>query len=223
MILKKINALTERVEALENLVNILSTDNTVLKARLSCISEDSGEDDLFLEGCNVHVLNGIGYTDSQNAKGNLIVGYNEDTFDGPNDRTGSHNLIIGSEHTYSSFGGFVAGFRNTISGEVASVSGGENNTASGFAASVSAGNNNIASGQWSSVSGGGETNPNFGNRALGDLSSVSGGQDNETSGLASSISAGRFNFASGIRSSISGGSNNHATAKWTSTVPAGSV
>ena len=50
LILKKIHVLTKRVKKLENLVNILSKDNAVLKARLACISEDSGEDELFFEG-----------------------------------------------------------------------------------------------------------------------------------------------------------------------------
>ena len=56
LLLKKIYALTERVETLENLVNILSTNNSALNTRLACIAEDSGEDDFFFEGCNVHVV-----------------------------------------------------------------------------------------------------------------------------------------------------------------------
>jgi hypothetical protein len=37
----------------------------------------------------------------------------------------------GIDHSYSSYGGFVAGFGNTLSGSFASVSGGSGNTASG--------------------------------------------------------------------------------------------
>ena len=40
MLLKKIYALTERVETLENLVNILSSNNSALNTRLACIAED---------------------------------------------------------------------------------------------------------------------------------------------------------------------------------------
>lgn len=47
---------------------------------------------------------------------------------------------------YPSFGGFVAGSQNTVSGLLPSVSGGFNNTASGQAASVSGGNNRSAPG-----------------------------------------------------------------------------
>ncbi|MGH7802251.1 MAG: hypothetical protein ACREOW_16770 [Thermodesulfobacteriota bacterium] len=126
---------------------------------------------VIFSGCNVHVRNGgIGQTNTVNGRGNIIIGYNEDTFPpGPNNRTGSHNLIIGPEHTYSSFGGFVAGAANTISNQVTSVSGGQGNTASGIASSVSGGLGNTASGNFSSVSGGGD------NTAGGLASSVSGG------------------------------------------------
>jgi len=89
-------------------------------------------------GVNVHVQSGFGLTDDPGSGlGNLIVGYNEDLFGSP--RTGSHNLVVGAGHVYSSWGGFVAGFGNTISGPCASVSGGAGNTAGGYASSVSGG------------------------------------------------------------------------------------
>ena len=87
--------------------------------------------------------------------GNLIVGYNrppEGLSDG--ERVGSHTLIIGDEHRYSSAGGLIAGFRSTVSGVAASVSGGAGNGASGRVASVSGGESNQASGDGASVSGG---------------------------------------------------------------------
>lgn len=64
-----------------------------------------------------------------NGLGNLIIGYNEDLNGPPNNLGSSHNLVIGIEHTYPNFGGLMAGFRNTISGSYASVSGGVNLTA----------------------------------------------------------------------------------------------
>jgi len=89
-------------------------------------------------GVNVHVRSGSGRTDDPgNGLGNLIVGYNEDVFGNP--RTGSHNMVVGAGHGYSSWGGFVAGVGNTISGPCASVSGGAENTAGGFASSVGGG------------------------------------------------------------------------------------
>jgi hypothetical protein len=94
--------------------------------------------DVIFTGVNVHIRSGVGFTDDPGSGlGNLIVGYNENLFGSP--RTGSHNLVVGSGHGYSSWGGFVAGFGNTISGPYASVSGGSGNTAAGYASSVSGG------------------------------------------------------------------------------------
>ena len=133
-------------------------------------------DDVVFSGCNVHVQNGQGSTDSSNGVGNLIIGYNESGTGSPA-RGGSHNVVIGPRHSYSSYGGLVAGFRNTVSGVYASVSGGSDNTAGNFAASVSGGRNNEASSNYASVSGGGY------NEASGNSSSVSGGDSRTASDL----------------------------------------
>ena len=113
---------------------------------------------LIIEGVNVHIRSGGGATDDNGALtglGNFIVGYNELPKEfAASDRGGAHNLIVGPRHKYSSFGGFVAGLVNTISGRSASVTGGGLNLASGIAASVSGGEGNVASGPLSSVSGG---------------------------------------------------------------------
>ena len=140
---------------------------------------------IIFEGANVHVRSGSGATDDSGVLtglGNLVVGYNEDASlpgEQPENRTGSHNLVVGSEHTYSSYGGFVAGLNNNVSGPSASVSGGGNNTASS---------------QFSSVSGGRS------NEASGELSAVSGGQSSEASGFAASVSGGLNNLASNFNS-----------------------
>ena len=94
-----------------------------------------------IEGANVHVRSGSGHTsdgcrdntpgypncESLTGLGNLIVGYNDRRGcrrAGPcNLRSGSHNLVVGMYHDYTSFGGFVAGGGNEISGELASLSG----------------------------------------------------------------------------------------------------
>ena len=90
-------------------------------------------------GVNVQVVNGTGSTGGDgNGLGNLVVGYQElrtadedDETDDTNDRSGSHNLVVGLANNYSIFAGQVVGGRNTISGLYSTVSGGENNTASG--------------------------------------------------------------------------------------------
>ena len=123
------NALVARVTALERLlVHFTRIDH-----------------DILIDGANLHVRNGTGTTDGKpNFLGNLIIGYNEPRSEG-NDRSGSHMLVVGKEHNYSSFGGIVVGQRHTTSGEYASVSGGRGNAASGDFASVSGGSFNTAS------------------------------------------------------------------------------
>ncbi len=110
-------------------------------------------------GVNVLVLNGLGATDSINGVGNLIVGYDEASptsgvFEQPSVKTGSHNLVVGAGHTYTSWGGVVAGLKNEIAGPYATVTGGQICTASGDQASVAGGLRNVASGDESSVGGG---------------------------------------------------------------------
>lgn len=135
-----------------------------------------GQDTIRFSGVNVQIVDGSGNTSrTVNGLGNLILGHNE--LRGSGDvRTGSHNIVVGSYHNYSSYGGLVAGYRNTISGSYASVSGGSYNAASASNASVSGGTSNIASGLLSSVSGG------MYNTADGNYSSVSGGYDHDATG-----------------------------------------
>ena len=153
--------------------------------------------DVYFTDVNVNIRSGSGFTDGAvNGRGNLIVGYNE--LRGSGDiRTGSHNIIVGTLQNYSSFGGLVAGYKNTVSGRWASVSGGSEN---------------IASGWYSSISGG------TGNNTSDNFSSVSGGQDNTASGDYSHVSGGRDNLASGNWTSVAGGggnySGNHAYAHY---------
>jgi hypothetical protein len=67
--------------------------------------------DVIFEGCNVHIRSGAGGTDAPvNGLGNLIIGYNERNE--IEDRTGSHNLLVGPFHTYSSPWGVVVGLDN---------------------------------------------------------------------------------------------------------------
>jgi len=192
-----------------------------LETKTQYMSVDTTAKSVTFSGCNLLVNNGLGATNGNpanplsidttntttvNGLGNLIVGYNESrdslNFGGPDNRTGSHNLIVGYAINYSSFGGIGAGTFNTISGPLASITGGYLNTASGAASSVSGGNQNTASGYLASVSGGAN------NTASGDYTSVGGGRFNTASGLNSSVSGGLSNTASGIRASVSGGNGN---------------
>lgn len=174
-----------------------------------------------IQGANLQVVSGGGSTDAAvNGLGNLIVGYNENPH--MNDRAGSHNLVVGAEHWYSSYGGLVAGEENAITAPSASVSGGLGNHAGGDFASVSGGFGNVASGATASVAGGfdceasGEAASVSGgltNLASGDSASVSGGAGNEASGYHASVSGGDDNAAIGLGASVSGGYRNRAVAE----------
>jgi hypothetical protein len=212
-------------------VKILEKQVKALQDTLAAVTFDATANELVITGANLRIVNGLGATETTNGLGNLIVGYSELRKDNStcrlfprvactDVRTGSHNVVVGKEHNFSSFGGVVVGFFNEISGQFASVSGGDNNTASGTASSVSGGANNTASSTNSSVSGGGanmasgrasSVSGGGANTASGDTSSVSGGEENTASGGISSVSGGHFNTASGTNSSVSGGLVNTAS------------
>lgn len=166
--------------------------------------------DVYLTAANLHIENGQASTDTTNGLGNLIVGYNELGGRKAADRTGSHNLVVGPGHGYTSYGGLIAGYENYVSGEYSAVSGGWQNTASSLYSSVSGGWQNTASSFMSSVSGG------YGNAASGGVSSVSGGAENTADGWYSSVSGGYQNIASGDVSWLSGGSENTASGLYSS-------
>jgi hypothetical protein len=189
--------LAERVAELEAQVEALAAAVQQAQEILQFVRVETREMNylagphLIIEGANVHVRSGSGSTsdacgsrdpdfpncESLTGLGNLIVGYNDRTIclrPGPcNFRSGSHNLVVGVYHSYTSFGGLVAGSYNRIVGPNSSVTGGHANTASGLSSTVSGGNSNEANGVTSSVSGGHR------NEARGLGASVSGGQDRE--------------------------------------------
>jgi hypothetical protein len=170
--------LPERVAELEAQVEVLAAALQQAQEILQYVHVETEEirgvtgPHLIIEGANVHVRSGYGTTsegcihrtpgypncESLTGLGNLIVGYNEHLpvrggF--PREiRSGSHNLVLGTANSYSSFAGFVAGRQNWINGSHASITGGKNNEASGWYSSVSGGHANEASGIGASVSGG---------------------------------------------------------------------
>jgi hypothetical protein len=207
-----------------------------LETKLARVSVVNGGADIVISGANLNIVNGAGDTQSANGVGNLIIGYNEPRGSGLDLRTGSHNLVLGQQNNYFSFGGIIGGFQNTLggpfscvftgsgngalgfyslvstglannaTGTYSAVLGGDFNVAGGFAAAVSGGQNNLASGPVSSVSGG------LNNTASNFQASVSGGKDNTANNFHASVSGGLNNTASGEDSSISGGNANTAGA-----------
>src|SRR5262245_61142424 len=94
---------------------------------------DGGPNEVVITGANLRIVNGLGETDTTNGLGNLIVGYNESRRvffpDMSDNRTGSHNVVVGRGLNFSSFGGLVIGQFSEISGVFASVCGGGFSTA----------------------------------------------------------------------------------------------
>jgi hypothetical protein len=158
----------------------------------------AGKPTVQFSGVNLEIVNGEGTTRSANEEGNLVIGYDEE----PGEQTGSHNLVLGSGQTFTSYGGFVAGVDNRITERFASVSGGGGNLASGPYSSVSGGAFNKATEGRAWVGGG------VANTASGFNSSVSGGGENHASGFNSSVSGGELNKATGEYSWVGGGGLN---------------
>jgi hypothetical protein len=167
----------KRVAQLEAQVEALAAALEEAQEILQFVRVEAGEIGLLsgphwiIEGANVHVQSGSGNTHDScgphdpnfpncerlTGLGNLIVGYNElaPRKGFPREvRTGSHNLVVGEYHSYSSFAGFVTGNQNWITGAGATVCGGADNEALGSFSSVSGGHGNLAIGDVSSVSGG---------------------------------------------------------------------
>jgi hypothetical protein len=171
-------------------------------------------------GANVQVVSGAAKETEINGLGNLVIGNDEE----PGAQTGSGNLVLGTlKQSFTSVGGFLAGWHNTVSANSASVSGGEFNVASGLRSSVSGGYDNAASNEGASVSGG-QVNKASGlgasvsggivNEATGTGSWVSGGAESKAGGLFASVSGGIVNKASGLGSSVLGGYQNTATGNY---------
>jgi hypothetical protein len=219
-----IDELQQQVAALQNSpVQGLSPYVSVVPGEINRLK---GPHILFT-GANVHVRSGSGATNDNPTKasppppliglGNLVVGYNDlPSLPDLYPRTGSHNFIVGPVHSYSSWGGLVAGYENKIEGTSCSVTGGNNNTAGTDVfgkASVSGGNGNEATGAFSWVGGGNS------NKATGNNAAISGGVGGEASGTAASICGGEFNKAIGIWSAVLGGQFQAANTNF-QTIPA---
>jgi hypothetical protein len=156
-----------------------------------------GKPTVQFSGVNVQIVNGEGKTASVNGAGNLVIGYDENA--AKHAQTGSHDLILGEEQTFSSYAGIDAGFENTISAAFASITGGGENSAIFREASVTGGFKNVAESENATVSGG------YLNTADSKYATVSGGRANMASNENAVVSGGFKNTASGVDSSVFGG------------------
>ena len=103
---------TALIAALQAQVGDLNNRVAELEAKLAHVSVSG--DDITISGANLYVNSGSGATDGPvNGLGNVIIGYNELRGTG-DDRTGSHNLVVGSKNNFSSYGGIVGGLQGFL-------------------------------------------------------------------------------------------------------------
>jgi hypothetical protein len=218
----QVTTLDGRVDKLENQNARLEEKVAALEEKLSKITyEPKGLNDLptvKISGANLQVVNGTGAIQNVNGLGNVIIGYDEHAADIK--QTGSHNLVLGDRQAFTSWGGLLAGsknsitaplgvafgFSNAVKGKWATITAGYFNEANADGSSISGGSQGVAKNTLSSISGG------WNNFTEADWASVSGGQTNFARGKYSSISGGVRSTARGVNSSVSGGEGNDATA-----------
>lgn len=140
-----INLLSARIAAIEAKTNDMSIVNLTYKG--------VNYKTVRFSHVNVQIVNGSGATNRESnglivgtGLGNLIVGYNEEA-DSPNlnpsNRTGYHNLIVGSSNNYTSFGSVVFGRFNKVNSMFGTVTGGMDNKVTTPYSSISGGTDKI--------------------------------------------------------------------------------
>ncbi len=199
-------------------ISMLTREQAEILSHMSIVHLDDGQGGtaktIRVTGVNVQIVNGLGATNGlpptpdaagvANGVGNLIVGYNEPGNPDGDDRTGSHNVVVGHGNTYSGYGGLVVAQDNSITSFYSVACGGIRNHASAPHSSVLGGAGNSAScGAATSVGG-------TGNTASGSVSSTFGGGNNVASGRRSWMGGGTYNVAPGENSSVLGGHMNTA-------------
>lgn len=232
--------LTNRIRDLEAaLANVLSINSAL------SVETVNGVRTVRFTGVNLQVVNGINATESINGAGNVIIGYDEpnttintevcsratavngalitDTAGclaaggvfSSQHKSGSHNLVMGSQNNYSSAAGIIAGRGNFINQLFASNLGGTANVASGRFSVIVAGSENRTSEAGAAILGGAS------NTSSGRNSTVSGGSSNVASSVGASVSGGAFGTASAPQSSVHGGIRNIASGPFSSVAGGG--
>jgi len=205
------------------------------------LTVDTSAHALIIAGANVHIQSGSGATGDAGSPvglGNLIIGYDEDggwgadgVWDSGDDKSGSHNLVIGPFHSYPGVGGVVGGYDNHALGNHAGLFGAQN-VASGERSSVTGGTQNSAGGDESSI-GGGEMNTTvsaaahiaggWGGNVAGDHGAILGGKDASVGANYGAVVGGLENTALSTYSSVVGGEGNRASGVYAAVLGGQSV
>lgn len=149
------------VQSGSDTVRIKQLEDRIQKLESLLVNITRNGDNLYFKNINVLIQNGTGNESRVNGTGNLVVGY-----DDPG--SGSHNIMVGSKNTCTSYGAVVTGTGNVVSKKYGAVIGGNDNKVTGDYAVILGGDSNNASGSFSSILGGSD------NKAKGDYSSING-------------------------------------------------
>ena len=206
---------TRAAQAHAGLSNALLVRVQALQALLEGVRVE--DDRMIFEGLNLHVRNGGGPNVSD-GHGNLVLGFDEASFDG-----GSHNVVVGSIHTYTNRRCLVTGRGNRGEGLEATLLGGELNRVTATSGVTVGGTNLRASQNYAAALGGAGSDAAAptsvvagGLRGLtSDLgATVMGGADSEASGFCSSVRGGIVNSATGDYATVLGGTSNVSSTTW---------
>lgn len=154
--------INQRLDALEKPQSGGGSTNPALTELAKYVKVDPGTINglkgphVIFHHANVHVESGSGVIpeydilangsvqarpNALNGLGNLIVGYNDTPAPQGYVNSASHNLVVGSSHTFTSLGGVVFGHNNLSSGPYSTVLGGRQNRSLGPASSLLGGFN----------------------------------------------------------------------------------
>ncbi|MCP4130092.1 MAG: hypothetical protein GY754_03645, partial [bacterium] len=112
---EEINTLKHTVATQEVIISTLQGDTSGLTAMQASIDAlnttfqgvSRSGDDIIFSGVNMFINSGSGSTGGTvNGLGNLVMGYNELRGSG-DDRSGSHNIIVGGNNNFSSYSGLI--------------------------------------------------------------------------------------------------------------------
>ena len=115
------------VDAINPSVDLLAARLEATQTLLAPVSYDARKGSWTLTGVNLQVRNGTGSTAGDgDGTGNIVVGWNEAGEDDV--RTGSHNVIVGTGHSWEGHSGLATGTDHLLAGVGAATLGGEGNT-----------------------------------------------------------------------------------------------
>ncbi|MDP6518368.1 MAG: FG-GAP-like repeat-containing protein [Planctomycetota bacterium] len=130
------------VGGLTDTVGVMLTSLTSLEYLTSPLAYDGTI--LALHGANFQITDGTSGASSPNGLGNLILGHNRDLSGYL--QSGSHNLVIGDDHSFRGFAGLVSGTSNRLLADNTAILGGRQNEVYTDLTTIVGGSNGTVSG-----------------------------------------------------------------------------